>query len=289
MSATNKYNVLLVASHHGFFLTLKSLDKFKKSIDKIVVVIPDEKVEKYKTMPGEIFTNFVEMVKNETKSFKKSAKVYTAKFDVFRRVSQTASLLEEIKATGIWFQISAGAVLVKLPTQKTFDELSNNFLMMSSSRCYEEVKHLNMYEMLGQPALQNHEKQYTGSFLINADMLPEIVLPDNFMIKDAIVRGKFKKANPHSFSNREELVEFAFTGKQLLDHAHSASTALVVDYWSMIMQPKLPVDFLYGYPFEFYLPYIEQCRGLIPDITIDRIAANATDAQFSLEFRKALS
>jgi hypothetical protein len=286
--ATNKYNVLLVASHHGFFLTLRSLEPFKKQIDKIVVVIPDDKVEKYGNMEDPIFTNFVANVKNSAKNFKKSAKVYTAKFDVFRRVSQTADLLKLIQAKGIWLQVSSGAVVCKLPSERAYKDISEATLLTSSNRCYEEIKHLNMYEMLQQPKLQAHENQYTGSFLINADELPEIILPDMFLIKDLMIRKKFKKANPHSFSNREELVEFAFSGKQLLDHAYMAEQAWVVDYWSMIMQPKLPIDFIYAYPFEHYGKHINACRGLIPEITVDRIVKNCQEAQFSLDFRKAL-
>ena len=117
--AKNKFNVLLIASHHGFFLTLKSIERFKNNIDKIVVVIPEEKIEKYNGTEGHEFQNFQKLIVQETKAVKKTAKVYTAKFDMFRKLSQTAQFLKEINASGIWMEICAGSVLNRIPSKQT--------------------------------------------------------------------------------------------------------------------------------------------------------------------------
>lgn len=285
-----KFNVLLIASHHGFFLTLKTVEALKKNIDKLVVIIPEEKIEKYSQMDEEMFQNFQSLVSRETKMVKKSAKVYTAKFDVFRRLSQTAEFLREIKASGIWIQVCAGSILTHLPKEQVLSEMSNTFLMMSSKRGYEEIKQLNMYPMLGQLTLPSYEQQNTDSFIINADHIPEMILPDIYMIKQAMQENMFRKSNPHTFSNEEELVTLAFAGKQLIDHAEKAVKCLIADYWQVVMAPKVPIDKLYAYPLELYLPFVEKCHGLIPDITLERIKKHATECRdYPLAFREALS
>jgi hypothetical protein len=285
----DKYNVILVASHHGFFLTLKTLEKLKSGINKLIVVIPEDKIEKYGNMSGDMFENYLDLVKKETKAFKKTAKVFRANFDVFRRVSQTAEVLRNLNETGIWLQVSAGTVVNRLPTQRAYNDMQESCLMMSVNRCYESTHHLNMYNMLGMQDVKAHENQHTGSFLMNVDHVPEIILPDQFLISDAIIRGKFKQANPHAFSNREELVEMAFAGKQLLDHASRASDCWTADFWSMVMQPKVPLDFIYGYPLELYAA-ISECDGLIPAVTIQRIKVAVNECMsYPMLFRQAIS
>lgn len=288
--AKKKLNVLLIASHHGFFLTLKSIERFKKDINNLIVVIPDEKIEKYSQMEGEMFKNFRGLILEQTKAVKKSAKVYTAKFDVFKRVSQTADFLREIQASGIWLEVCAGSVLNRMPSSKTIDEMTENLLLMSSNRCYEGIKQLDMYMMAGQPTGAMHEKQNTDSFIINADKLPTVILPDHFMIKESMQRGTFKSTNPHAFSNEEELVDLAFAGKQLIEHATKASDCVVCDYWSIAMSPTTSIDRIYAYPLELYLPFVDACKGLIPAVTLERIRQNATESkEYSLAFRDALS
>jgi hypothetical protein len=177
-----------------------------------------------------------------------------------------------------------------MPGKTSYEEMKSYFLMMSPMRCYEGSKSLDMYAMLGQPNPDLHEKQNTQSFIMNAENIPAAVYPDFFLIREAMLNKQFKSAPVHAFSNPEELVEYAFNGKQLLDHAYKASKCNVADYWSTVMVPNLPVDQLYGYPLEVYLPYIEKCHGLIPSVTIHRIKQNATEcSEYSAAFRKAIS
>jgi hypothetical protein len=284
-----KFNILLIASHHGFFLTLKTVAALKKNINNLVVIIPEEKIEKYSQMEGDMFQNFQSLVSKETKAVKSTAKVFTAKFNMFHRVSQTAEFLREISATGVWIQVCAGSVLQRLPTAAVLEDMSSHFLLMAKTRCYEGTKQLDMYNMLGQPTLELHEKQNTDSFIINADNIPELLLPDRFMIREAMKNGTFKSTNPHSISNEEELVDYAFAGKQLIDHAAKAAECVIADFWGIVMSANPPIDKLYAYPLELYLPFIDGCEGLMPDVTIKRIKRNATECkEYSLAFRDAL-
>jgi hypothetical protein len=288
--AKEKFNVLLIASHHGLFVTLKSLEQFKKKIGELIVVIPDDKIEKYSKMDGDEFQNYRELVVKETKKVKKSARIFTASFDVHRRVSQTAEFLSEIDAHGIWLQVCAGSIVNKMPGDNVIPDMKERLLLMSSIRCYDGNRKLDMYMMLQQPNYAVYEKQNSQSFIINADNIPATILPDMFLIKEAIGRNQFQTISPHAFSSQEELVEFAFGGKQLIDHAWRASKCIVADYWSVVMQAKIKIEELYGYPLELYLPHIENCHGLIPAVTIQRIINNATEAKdYSLAFRSALS
>lgn len=286
----NKFNVLLIASHHGVFLTMESLKRFKLDIGELVLVIPEEKIEKYSAMEGDEFKNYQKLLVKKAKQLKKDAKIFTASFDVNRRVSQTAEFLKEIEQTGIWMQVAAGSVVNRLPSQRIYEVMEKHMLLMSTTRCYEGDKRLDMYMMLGQPDLRVHEKQNGQSFLINADFIKAPILPDPYMIRDAMDRQLFSQINPHAFSCTEELVDMAFSGKQLIDHAAAAQNNMVADYWVVAMQPKLKIDELYAYPLEQYLPFVDKCKGLIPAVTLDRIKANATEAKnYSLAFREALS
>jgi hypothetical protein len=285
----NKFNVFLIASHHGVFLTLESLKKLKEDIGELVIVIPEDKLEKYSNMEGAEFKNFQKLIVKQAKKIKKEAGIYTAKFDIFRRVSQTAEFLREINASGVWLQVCAGSVVNRLPGARILGEMADKYLLMSPMRCYEGNKRLDMYAMLGEPDLKAHEKQNTATFVINADHIPVNILPDMFMIREAIDRLMFKSINSHAFSSQESLVELAFGGKQLLDHAALAENNMVGDYWQFVIQPRLGIDVLYAYPLEQYLPYISKLKGLVPEVTIDRIKANALEAKnYSLAFRDAL-
>ncbi len=277
--------LVIVATHHGAFLTIKSAMK-NSSHDKMIVIVPRSQVEKYNKMYSEnisrsqefeIFKDYDRLV---TK-FCKTEVFVVDDWDMNNTVSTTVETLMTLQSTGKHFVVNAGMLILSDPfTDELMNKLDEKRVIIGKTRVYGEDRRLNMYHMIGLP---REELGYDANvFAVNVDLFDEIARTDMKLIQDSIFQKKFEKL-PRGFNMKHDpLIGTAISARETILHNIRSIQASVVNFWMPAIRKydDLYPEETFGYPFDIYLDYANQVKKYLPTSTFERIRLNGEATKY---------
>lgn len=277
--------LVVVATHHGAFLTLHSARK-NSSHDRLIVIVPKSQVDKYNKMHDENihknaeFTIFKEYDKLVTK-FCKSEVFIVEDWDSNNTVSSTVETLMALKSKGKHLVVNAGLVILSDPfTDEIMQPLQDKRIIIGKSRVYGEDRRLNMYHMIGLP---REEQGFDANvFAVNMDLFDEITQSDSKLIQDSMFHKKIDKL-PRAFNMKHDpLIGTAISARETVLHGIKSYKANIINFWmpSIKKYEDLYPEETFAYPFDVYLDYAKQVKPYLPVSTFDRIKQNGEATKY---------
>jgi hypothetical protein len=277
--------LVIIATHHGAFLTIKSALN-NSSHDKLIVLVPRSQVDKYnkmyvenisKSQEFEIFKDYDKLV---TK-FCKTEVFVVDDWDMNNTVSTTVETLMTLQSKGKHFVVNAGMLILTDPfTDELVNKLDEKRVIIGKTRVYGEDRRLNMYHMIGMP---REEPGYDANvFAVNVDLFDEIARTDTKLIQDSIFHKKLEKL-PRGFNMKHDpLIGTAISARETIMHNVRSVQASVVNFWmpSIKKYEDLYPEETFGYPFDVYLDYATQVKKYLPVSTFERIRLNGEATKY---------
>lgn len=277
--------LVVVATHHGAFLTINSALK-NSSHDKLIVIVPKSQVDKYNKMyldnkdKSKEFDIFKDYDKLVTK-FCKTEVFIVDDWDQNNTVSSCVETLMALGSKGKHFVVGAGVLILTDPfTPELLTKLDDKRVIIGKSRVYGEDRRLNMYHMIG---LQREDPTYDANvFAVNVDLFSEVVRSDTRLIQDSIFHKKMEKL-PRGFNMKHDpLIGTAISARETVMHNVRAAQAAVVNFWmpSIKKYEDLYSEETFGYPFDLYLEYAQRVKSYLPVSTFNRIKQNGEATKY---------
>lgn len=277
--------LVIIATHHGSFLTIKSALK-NSSHDKLIVLVPKSQVDKYnkmyeeniqKSSEFEIFKDYDKLV---TK-FCKTEVFVVDDWDSNNTVSSTIDVLASLNSKGKHFVVGAGMLILKDPfTNEIMDNLETHKLAISRPRVYGENKRLNMYHMIGLP--KNDSTFDANVFAVNMDKIEELSSIDSVLLQE-LSNTKQKFNLPREYNMKHDaLIGTAISARETVMHNIRSSKSIVINFWMPAIKKyeDLYPEETFGYPFDIYLDYAEQVEDYLPSSTYNRIKQNGEATKY---------
>jgi hypothetical protein len=277
--------LVIVATHHGAFLTIKSAMK-NSSHDKMIVIVPRSQVDKYNRMYSEnisrsqefeIFKDYDKLV---TK-FCKTEVFVVDDWDMNNTVATTVETLMALQSKGRHFVVNAGLIILSDPfTDDILIKLDEKRVIIGKTRVYGDDRRLNMYHMIGMP---REEPGYDANvFAVNIDLFTEIAKTDMKLIQDSIFYKKMDKL-PRKFNMKHDpLIGTAISARETVMHNIKSSKASVINFWMPAIKKydDLYPEETFGYPFDIYLDYAKKVKAYLPESTYNRIELNGEATKY---------
>lgn len=248
-------NVLVIATHHGAFLTLQQLKQWK--IDNVTVVIPQSQIDKYKTFDGEVFTNYMQNMK---KFCGRKIPLYVSDdWKPNNKLRAAYNFIHTIGGTGKWVVLEAGSLLGAkhhtYPSTSTFGVVH--------ARVHPKMKKL--YRMLGQE--ESSDVICASSFFINMD--------------DASMRVSY--IDPTLVHRPDILFAQSFGTMWCIRYRQMVYKCFTVNFWMEAIRSKQEQGELVAYPYDFYMTYAKKVKKYLPETTYNNILANGTQTEWLAE------
>jgi hypothetical protein len=277
--------LVIIATHHGSFLTIKSALK-NSSHDKLVVLVPRSQVDKYnkmyeeniyKSSEFEIFKDYDKLVTN----FCGTEVFVVDDWDQNNTVSSTIDVLTGLGSKGKHFIVGAGLLILTDPfTSQLLEKLEDKKIIIGKTRVYGEDRRLNMYHMIGMP---KEEQGFDANvFAVNVDLFEDIPTTDLKLIQDSIFFKKMEKL-PRGFNMKHDpLIGTAISARETVMHNVKSAQACVINFWMPVIKKyeDLYPEETFGYPFDIYLDYAEQVEDYLPTSTYNRIKQNGEATKY---------
>lgn len=278
-------NLVIIASHHGSLLTIKSALR-NSSHDKLIVLVPRSQVDKYNKMYEEnihknaefaIFKDYDKLVTN----FCGTEVFVVDDWDQNNTVSGTIDVLRGLESKGKHFVVGAGLLILTDPfTPQLLEKLDEKRIIIGKTRVYGEDKRLNMYHMIGMP---KEEQGFDANvFAVNVDLFEDIPITDLKLIQDSIFVKKMEKL-PRGFNMKHDpLIGTAISARETVMHNVKSAQACVINFWMPAIKKyeDLHPEETFGYPFDIYLDYAEQVEDYLPASTYNRIKQNGEATKY---------
>lgn len=278
-------NLVIIASHHGSLLTIKSALR-NSSHDKLIVLVPRSQVDKYNKMYEEnihknaefaIFKDYDKLVTN----FCGTEVFVVDDWDQNNTVSGTIDVLRGLGSKGKHFVVGAGLLILTDPfTPQLLEKLDEKRIIIGKTRVYGEDKRLNMYHMIGMPREENGFD--ANVFAVNVDLFEDIPTTDLKLIQDSIFVKKMEKL-PRGFNMKHDpLIGTAISARETVMHNVKSAQACVINFWMPAIKKyeDLYPEETFGYPFDIYLDYAEQVEDYLPASTYNRIKQNGEATKY---------
>lgn len=277
--------LVIIATHHGSFLTIKSALK-NSSHDKLIVLIPKSQVDKYNKMyeenihknkEFEIFKDYDKLVTN----FCGTEVFVVEDWDQNNSVTSTIDVLAGLNSKGNHFVVSAGVLVLKDPFTEEIDSiLKTHKLAITRPRVYADNKRLNMYHMIGLPKVDNTFD--ANVFAVNMDMFEELPRTDNTLMME-LSNSKQQAVLPRQYNMKHDpLIGTAISARETVMHNTKAAKSISINFWmpSIRKYEDLQPEETFGYPFDIYLDYAEQVENYLPTSTYARIKQNGEATKY---------
>lgn len=277
--------LVIIAAHHGSFLTIKSALK-NSSHDKLIVLVPRSQVDKYnkmyeenihKSSEFEIFKDYDKLVTN----FCGTEVFVVDDWDSNNTVSSTIDVLRGLESKGNHFVVGAGLLILTDPfTPQLLEKLNDKRIIIGKTRVYGEDKRLNMYHMIGMP--REDQGFDANVFAVNVDLFEEIPTTDSKLIQDSIFVKKIEKL-PRGFNMKHDpLIGTAISARETVMHNVRSVQACIINFWMPAIKKyeDLYSEETFGYPFDVYLDYAEQVEDYLPASTYNRIKQNGEATKY---------
>ncbi|AMQ65956.1 hypothetical protein AAY80_003 [Stenotrophomonas phage vB_SmaS-DLP_6] len=238
-------NALIIAQHHGVFLTLESL---RGKVDQIVVVIPQSQLNKYAEFPEPEFKAYGENLKAYCKKHKIECWTTMA-------LESPRALLESINKTGKWAVLAAGSLYQEFDEQK----LVGYATAACVGRVYERDNRLAMYHMVGLPA--EDTKRHLQNHFLNLDMQ----VRDRTMSNYAVARP-------------DPLIGQAISAVECVRLRSASKKSAVLAFWMTAISRTTTQQEYVAYPLDEYAQYAKKVKKLLPVATYEAIMENASES-----------
>ena len=275
--------LVIIATHHGAFLTINSALK-NSSHDRMIVLVPRAQVDKYNKMYQEnikntefqVFKNYDKLV---AKFYGKEVFVIDD-WDQNNSISCTLDVLSGLNSKGMHFVVNAGTIILKDPFTKEIDDiLETNKLAIARPRVYGDNKRLNMYHMIGLP--KNDTIYDSNAFALDTDILG-IPINDSALLRELSNTKKIALLPREYNMKHDALIGTAISARETLMHNIKSAKASVINFWmpSIKKYEDLHAEETFGYPFDIYLEYAKEVKKYIPSSTFERIKRNGEATKY---------
>lgn len=256
-------NALVIAQHHGAFITLESLPP---TIGRVVVCVPKSQIEKYSTFDDPIFTDYFKNMKKYCK--KKGFELYeieTVRDNLFCSYSE---VLKELEATGIWAVMVAGAIYGVDIDEASLSDKTTAFVR---GRLFDKNKRLSMYGMIGLPPSDPFINN--SNFFLNMDVLTEEGIP----FKDSILLTSQNTLElaPMAIARPDPLIGQAISSVECLRIRTKSSRSNILYFWMQCITKKHLEQEFVAYPFDEYGKVAKKVKKYLPEATYNVITENA--------------
>lgn len=238
-------NALIIAQHHGVFLTLESL---RGKVDQIVVIIPEAQLKKYAGFPEPEFKAYGENLKAYCK--KNKIECWTTMV-----LESPRAILESIGKTGKWAVLAAGSLYQEFDEQKLVGYANAACV----GRVYERDNRLAMYHMVGLP--EEDTKRH---------------LPNHFLNLDMQVRER--TMSNYAVARPDPLIGQAISAAECVRLRSASKKSAVLAFWMTAISRTATEQEYVAYPLDEYAQYAKKVKKLLPAATYDAIMENASES-----------
>lgn len=236
---------LVIAQHHGAFLTLESL---LGKVEEIVVVIPQAQLNKYAEFPEPEFRNYGENLKAYCKKNKIECWTTVA-------LESPRAILESINKTGKWVVLAAGSLYQEFDEQKLVGYANAACI----GRVFERDQRLAMYHMVGLPA--EDTKRHLQNHFLNLDMQVRERTMSNYAV-----------ARP------DPLIGQAISALECVRLRSASKKSAILAFWMTAISRTVTQQEYVAYPLDEYTRYAKKVKKLLPVATYDTIIENASES-----------
>lgn len=274
--------LVILAYHHGAFLTIESARENSKH-DHMIVLIPRSQVEKYDRMYEENQANpeyaAFQNYKQKMTEFANTETYVLEEFDMDNPISTVSEALMAMERKGIHFVVGAGTLILKDPfTEDLMNTLQEKKVGVSSVRVYHDNPRLNMYHMLD---MGNHNGGIDGNvFALNMDLFEQVYHNDHILSSEK----RFWLDRKYNMRN-DYLIGTAISARESVQHGVKAVKSYVINFWSTAMKKyeTLYAEETFSYPLDYYSAYAEKVKGFLPEPTYDKIIENGEKTKYWIE------
>lgn len=258
-------NIVIIAWHHGAFLTLRSCLQEIGRGHNIVTLIPRPQLEKYTTKFTEPeFVNYKQNIATAAQFV--DSDVFLCDWDEKNPVcsAMNAAFLASLRGETLF--LMAGTVLMKTPPKGS---VNGPALKFARERSYRGNKRLDMYAMIG---LDKDSALFDRSAWL-AD-----IQPDYYTSKDSELI--LEEADKNFLSRPDVLIGTALSGNDTIMHGvRAVNDVCVLSYWKNAIRHNENQfsDELFAYPYDKYLALAEQVGTYLPPSSLEKITKNGHD------------
>lgn len=238
-------NALVIAQHHGAFLTLQSLIG---KVDEVVVVIPQSQLNKYAGFPEKVFQDY-------GKNMQAYCKKHGFKCWIAAALESPRAILESLEKRGKWVVLAAGALYQGIDEGK----LTGYAGAYVKGRLFDRDNRLSMYGMIGLPPVD--ESVHKANLFVNMDM-----------------HARERELAPMAIGRVDPLIGSALSALECLRIRTASSKSAVLHYWmAAINRTHTEVEYL-SYPFDEYAKYAKPVKKFLPATAFEVIVENGAQS-----------
>ncbi len=253
--------IVVVAHHHGAFLTLNSVFQ-DKEVGHLIVLIPESQIKKYSTFDDATFVNFEKNLKTFIKKNRPETEVYVvAEDEGVSRFTRVSAVLEELGETGVWLSLLAGSIYNKDAEWIT----PRHAIAACPTRSFSGPH--DMYAMIG---LQTDNSMNSDVFFVNCDV-PRT--------------GNIHKLPSKTFGRQDALIGPALSSVECLKWSAICTTALACSVWMRAINRDLKPDEFVAYPFDIMVPHAKATKKFLPVGAYAQILKNAEESGWYSDLR----
>lgn len=244
-------NVLVIATHHGAFLTIQHLKQRK--VKNVTVVIPQSQIDKYKTFPGKVFAQYEQNMK---KFCGKKIGLYVSEdWNPRKKMESAFDFISAIGGGGTWLVLEAGSILgdkLSVPETTTFGVV----------RSRVHPKFAKLYKMLGKG--EEDKSVFSGCFFVNMeDRSRRVTMLDS-----------------DTFHRPDVLYAQSFGMLWCIRYQQMVTDTVAMCFWMEAIRSKQESGEWVAYPYDRYKDLAEKVQKYLPSPTFDNIVANGAKTQW---------
>lgn len=253
--------IIVVAHHHGAFLTLNSVFQ-DKEVEHLIVVIPESQIKKYATFDDKTFVDFEKNLKAFIKKHRPDAEVYVvAEDERVSRFMRVSNVLEELGETGVWLSLIAGSIY-----NKDVDWVTPRYAIAACASRSFSGPH-DMYAMIG---LSPDNSMNTDMFFLN---------------RDVPATGNIHKLPSRAFGRQDALIGPALSSVECLKWSAICVSAIGCSIWMKAINRDLKPDEFVAYPFDIMVPHAKATKKFLPAGAYTQILKNAEESSWYSDLR----
>ena len=253
--------IVVIAHHHGAFLTLNSVFQ-DEEVEQLIVVIPNSQVEKYSGFSEKAFVDFDKNLKKFVRKHRPDAEIYVVDDSIpMSRFHRTTGILEELGEKGSWLVLLAGAIYN--PNAEWAANIRQT-IAACTSRCFSGPN--DMYAMIGVEV-----NGYSSDvFYVNMDREVQIDI---------------QKLPSTAFGRQDALIGEALSSVECLRWSAHCSKAVASSFWMKAISKKLTQDEYVAYPFDIMVPHAKATKKWLPEGAYNQILSNAEESAWYKDLR----
>lgn len=240
--------ILVIATHHGAFLTLAQIKHLE--LKNVSVVIPQSQIDKYKGFEGTIFQKY----EPNLKRFCKGMDVHVSStWDAGNKFLSAFKFLDNIGATGKWLVLEAGSLLGDF--YERIPAFNTTFAGVYT-RVHENYQKL--YTMLGEA--KEIRVTYTSSFYVNMD--------------EAEPSFRITYIDTNVFQRPDVLFAKSFGPLSCIRYQQAPYYASTMNFWMEAIRAKQEEGEWVAYPYDVYAEQAKEVKRYLPESSYKNIIEN---------------